>query len=736
MVRTKLERVFREQPATPENAHLLDQLVRALTQDETEKNLHTLSDQLAKAPFAGDILTVLAGGREPDRHHLAMLLAGRMPRPLTRGQLRKLRSLLLNERQVPREAQLDLAEAMLASVRPGGKTAQMIMRSMIAGLRKSEGLKRLREMEKRLGPNPHLSQLCTRLEKLIKCRCPRCKVRLSWVEMTAHLWNEHRLVVDGRRMRKPWRLIGKWITTYLKEGKVDLLAQSQELARRWHPRKGPLRLQRMLLGRGMEAAKFQRDLLPERDRGRASVCPHCFQLLPPRNETIPRPLNLSHGRLTTLGYRVEVFRRGFLSRLEIETPAGILFKGKEPDRGFTPQAIVFLSTAPFVLLALGLAVFLGQQRSSPIVPVGFLLLLASLVGVVVRWHVGKWETLSDRAVNYAWRLLVPRLHAEGFSANDSEFIAGLALLSAEGYGSVALRQKPLEELIARTRLAVADRQAPSPHLSALWRLLVEDRTGIGDDPVQLWVEQIAPCFTGKLPLACADQLLAGPEKRAFSLGNRARLRVLLCERAFEAGLETSDLLEAGRRAPALGYVLRTDNAEGLARLRLLWSLRPRKPWEEAGPAQTVFELAADPDEGRAILEECPDLLLVSLHSPDTILCDRGVIFEQNVFTQPLALVEVTARGPWKRGGYDLALDDKRFRFDRDPSNLVARLERWFRFYFNDFAIRLKEVFSWDASGSAIPIGHEVATCRKCGRTFVARPGELGIPFEETLLGVK
>ena len=128
-------------------------------------------------------------------------------------------------------------------------------------------------------------------------------------------------------------------------------------------------------------------------------------------------------------------------------------------------------------------------------------------------------------------------------------------------------------------------QGPAGHLAALRRLMVEDAAAYGADPVPLVVDQIARCFDGRLPLTYAERLLAGWSSEWWTRGNLVRLRVLLCDRAFEAGFEVRNLLDAGRTAPALGDVLRITDPAGLAGLRLLWSERPTRPWDHCGPAQ-------------------------------------------------------------------------------------------------------------------------------------------------------
>ena len=83
-------------------------------------------------------------------------------------------------------------------------------------------------------------------------------------------------------------------------------------------------------------------------------------------------------------------------------------------------------------------------------------------------------------------------------------------------------------------------------------------------------------------------------QRHLDARRAARLRILLCDRAFEAGFEVTNLLELRRTVSALAEVLGTDDTAGLSALRLLWSQRPTRPWDQCGEARTVFDLAGDP----------------------------------------------------------------------------------------------------------------------------------------------
>ena len=198
--------------------------------------------------------------------------------------------------------------------------------------------------------------------------------------------------------------------------------------------------------------------------------------------------------------------------------------------------------------------------------------------------------------------------------------------------------------------------APPSHPAALRRLLIEDAVAHGADPVPIVVDLLGRCFEGRLSLRFAEHLLAGwsinPSDRRdagstwWTPGDLVRLRVLLCDRAFEAGFEVRNLLDAANQSPALGDVLGIHNVPNLAALRLLWSLRSSRPWDRCGDPLTVFDLAADPKRAD-LLGRYDDLLLwqvepewlvaapgVTEPQPAHIFfCLRGVLLQGVLFTE-------------------------------------------------------------------------------------------------------
>ena len=284
-------------------------------------------------------------------------------------------------------------------------------------------------------------------------------------------------------------------------------------------------------------------------------------------------------------------------------------------------------------------------------------LLAALVmdaGVRQLWK--PRVPINDRLFDYTWRYLVPRLHAGGYRVEDSAFAAAIVQATPAGRSSVG-RAPLLQELVQHTETAVRDGQGPPEHLAVLRRLLIADAVAGGADPVPLLLAQLARCFEGNLTLAYAEQFLRDWDANWWTPGNRARLRVLLCDRAFEAGFEVADLLDSAKTAPSLAGVLEINKPQLLTGLRYLWSLRATRPWDKFGEAETIFEIAARA-EGAALLVEFPDLLLVQQVAawrvageggrgnvtPARILLRlSGVMLQEVLYTSPPNVVEMSER---------------------------------------------------------------------------------------------
>jgi hypothetical protein len=693
-----------------------------------------LAGAIAARPSARAVALFLAADGGAAGRRLALALGARLPAPLERRVVRALRP-LLGDRHLPAEAQIAAAAALLRTTGDDGPRAKRLLRALVAGRSKVKAVDRLRRLEARVGPAPAVQALRRHLEDRIRMRCPRCHVQMRRPAMIEHLWAEHGLLLQGERVREPWPLIEEWLDAAGPGGDAEVVKRCRALAEQIDPREGTRRLQRLLLARGVEDAEARRALLAEAAEQRASLCPRCYALVPVPRDEPPRPMSVSRGRLSVNGYRVEVSEAGFVPHVEFETPAGLRRRERLPGRRLTRRAAVLLLAGPPVLLALALA--LVNLGIGPLPPVAGLLLLALLLALGVRlfWRPG--PPPDGLAVDHAWGRLAPRLHAEGFSLEDSAFLASLALASLSR-GRPEARREALGRLLRLTERVVGAGFGGAHALAALRRLAVADAARAGKDRVLLTVAEVDSCFHGKLPLAYAEGLLEGRREDGWSRGERARLRVLLCDSAFDAGFEVADLLEAGAAAPALEAVLGGD-PDGLARLRLLWSLRATRPWDRHGEADTAFDLAGDA-AWQDLLGRYPDLLLRHPLPPrfaeapggpaHLLLCGRGVVFHGTVLTRPPRVVEVTERRSG-RGGYELVVDDHRFPFDSNPDAAAARLERWCRYHFEEFVPLVADVHRWPSpDATAILRAWGAVRCPDCRRSLLPRPGEVGVSLEQ------
>ncbi len=628
----------------------------------------------------------------------------------------------------------------MRSAGPDDPAVAKSLRRLVGGLGKADAVERLRRFERRHGKAPALDALSAKLEERVRMNCPRCHARLRRPAMVRHLWDEHRLVLDGRRVREPWSIVEGWVGEYCHKHDADLLERCRVRGQQLDPADGLYRVHRLLLRAGAADPEARRDLIGlARDR-HASLCPWCYVLAPMPREAPPAEINLRPGRLSAGEYVVETSSQGIWMTLKVQTPGRPTFHGREGRWAWTRRGATLFLVGPFVAAALAAAVAWDGGAWGSVATVAALTAAALLTLGVVRRIWGADGAPPERMLRLAWTLLAPRLHENGFVAEDSAFLAGLARATPAG----AFRQERaplLATLLKRTEDALADGLAPPGCLAALRRLMVEDAAAAGADPMPLVVDQVARCFEGRLPLAYAQHLLAQWTADWWTPGNLVRLRVLLCDRAFEAGFEVRNLLDAGRTAPALGDLLGVGDPAGLAALRLLWSERPSRPWDHCGPSRTVFELAADPARAD-LLGRRPDLLLWQREPSWVVAADDGegpmreaeIVFGVGgVWLQDVRFTEAPAvAAPTRKAfGFELALGKRRFRGPGEVDALARRMERWFRFAFHNFLPRTVNVHTWQSpERSAILRAWGAAPCPECGRFFLARLGAVGVALDE------
>ncbi|MBM4067655.1 MAG: hypothetical protein FJ271_01735 [Planctomycetes bacterium] len=722
--------------------HWLGQKLRDVPRDARSGMIAGLGEVLAGSGDGGRLIPALLRphklpGIQALQRWLALEIAARL-RPPIDVLLMEAVLPLLSDKYVPREARLSATAALIRAVGKNGPEARRVLQAAVAGAGKLRAIEKLRQLEQLVGQAAEIDRLSAELEDQVRMDCPRCGVQLRRAQMVDHLWDCHRLMLDGRRVREPWRLMEDWLEDYRLEKDLSVLERCQSLAHKLDPGTGGRRLQRLMLRHGIEDRQALSSLLERAREKHASLCPHCYGRVP----CVPPPpepeLTQSDDALEGFGYRLEVSDAGLFPRLRIESDDEVLYDGREPGRVLTRNGALALFIGPIVLAGFLVAELLSGGR----LPIAAALVLATGLGLLLSGLIYlAWpapDMAADRLVNWAWLRLASELFPDRPGPAEADYLAGLARISHD-HGDRMQRAAPLEHCREIVDRMARDNAAYVPHLAALWRLSAEDEIYRGDDPCRAIAEQVGRCFAGRMPLTYAGLLLQDLASRAaensptWTRGQLNRLKIMLCDRAFAAGVQLPTLVDLGLVVPALKKLLATDDLEGLAQLHYLWLMQANGPWERIGRAVSAFELAATPKVGGRALDAYPDLLLAVEGAPLT-LCQRGVWFQDVLFTVMPATIEVLSRRNQQRGGYELVIGTERFWFEDSPENYARLLEKWFRYFFKDFVVQAGADTGYrSAEGIRNLLARNGVSCPECKTVILPRPGEIGITADEKIV---
>src|SRR5262249_31909475 len=177
-----------------------------------------------------------------------------------------------------------------------------------------------------------------------------------------------------------------------------------------------------------------------------------------------------------------------------------------------------------------------------------------------------------------------------------------------------------------------------------------------------------------------------------------------------------------------------------AALRLLWSLRPTRPWDRLGDVKTAYELAADAALAEPLSEQ-GDLLLY--------LRDESCLVGEEEKTPTAATVRLTTLGVWLQGvlfripprevgvrlrgsGSTLTMGYDRFHGPEDLEPLSRDMERWFRYGFHEFLPGVDRALTWQSPDrAAILRAWGAVPCPECGRHLMPRAADVGMALEES-----
>jgi uncharacterized C2H2 Zn-finger protein len=556
--------------------------------------------------------------------------------------------------------------------------------------------------------------------------CPRCGARLGKEDLVRHLWEKHRLLFEQGRVREPWDVIAQWVSEYARTGRAVFLDRSCDLAQALDPSSGLTRVHRLLLLGGTDEDEARALLRAEAEEQNATLCPHCYALVPQPARAIPAPVVIASGRVDGGGFRVDLSNRYMYTRLEVYTPDATLFAGPDPDRALTRRGATLIFLVPLLVVAVVVSVMPPLLGLAPAVPVFALVLAAIAVYLGTR---GVWSDAgepADRATDHAWTLLIPRMLQYELRREDAAFLAGLAHASIHR-GDAETREESLARAIdtmRRERVAI-------PYVTPLSILRITDAIQAGGDDLPPIAAEVGECFDGKLPLDHGARLLKELRGDPVDRTRRARLRVLVLARAYAAGLEADDLRILGQVSPMLGSSFASEDRDGLARLKLLWLYRPRRLWQRVGSATTVFDLARYPKLAENYLQLRPDLLLFQAsggndEAAPILICEEGVVYRNVVITDPRTPIRVRSRSLVRGGGHELTIDDSVFKFRDDPTLLARRLKGWAEFLFDEFLPRARQLVRRRSQIGDHLLSQKAMSCPECRQVFLGLTGEIGL----------
>jgi len=716
-------------------AEVFAEQLRLIAQARSRNQRGKALDQLAQSVrLSSSALPFLNRLASRDRHgqRLALEIASRLEAPLGEPLCRLLIPLTADA-HFPLPLRLVVGSLILRSSPPEAAIAGDLLSATIQGMKPYRAAERLRLLQQRLPNHPRIERLIHDLEQESAIPCPRCGLRLQRPELVVHLWQAHHLLMAGKLARDPWKMIEDWLREYARTGLKDMLERSCELGRQLDPEGGLTEVHRLLLAVGLTDEEASNHLKRLAKGRRASLCPHCYALVPRERDELPSPLKLGSGQLVSHGYKVKVTDRYLFSSLQVGTPTDVLYDGIDPTQGMTRRGSVILQVGPLVFAAFVLALFLPLSMLPPLTPVALILLAAFLIFLRIRSRRRASGDPTDRVIDQAWRLLVPEFHRPVFSRDQAAFLGRLALTSI-GRGTPAAREEVLERMAHASQPEIAQGQLSTGDLAALHCLEMDDAIRLGRDPVAILVKELGACLAGETPLACGEQLLEAWPVESRDQGQRARLRVLLCAQAFELAFEPGDLHELGRLSEQFGLAFSSEDKAGLSRLRWLWQARPTRPWQALGATTTVFDLARYPALGGQYLEDHPDLLLfqpmsIGKRGDPILICERGIVYRNLILYDPAIAISFRPRSIIS-GGFEVIAGKQKLVLADDPAPLVRRLQGWLRILFQGILPAARPfVGTRGEDRLRLFVRQKTNQCPECGHAFLAQSGEVGIPTD-------
>ena len=587
-------------------------------------------------------------------------------------------------------------------------------------------LARLRRLAALIPPPAALSRALAELDTGATAPCPRCGARLDPDELVKHLWERHRLLLESGRVREPWDVIGQWVADFARTNNPTSSTGRSSWPRPSTRPTGLSRVHRLLLIGGSDDEEAHDLLRAEAAEKNASLCPNCYALVPLPTRATPTPVLVASGRVDGGGFRVELTDRYVFHMLRADTPEVAVFAGPEPGHALTRRGAVLLFLVPLVAgrgrVRRPAAACSACGPVAPVTGVLFAGLMAYIGGAGRRGA----NPATDRAVDHAWTLLVPRmLQVEGRRA-DAAFLAGLAVAS-RGRGDPEAREEQLRQAIGKLR------QTPVgiPYVTPLSVLKIADLGDEADDLPVIAERDRRELRRGTAARPCRDAGEgaarrpggpdpAGPLARADvgpGVRGRAGGRGPADDRAGVPG-PRGGLRQRGPRRPGpAAAAVALPPAPALAADRLGdGRLRPG-PLPEAGGE--LSQAAARP-------VAVPGLRRGRTGRPRSWCARRGSSTGTRSSPGPNPAIRVRARSLVRGGGYELTIDEQVYKFREDPTLSARRLKGWALFLFKEFLPRARLLTRRQSPQGDRLLRQKVTSCPECRKAFLGLAGEIGL----------
>ncbi len=656
---------------------------------------------------------------------IALELCPRLSAPLS-ARVLALVLPFLDNKELSRRSRENAVLALMRLLGKDGPRTEGVVRAYIAQSNRTRGIEKLQNIEHRFGHSAVLDAVVRELEDEVRMSCPRCPTELRKKDMVGHLWEKHRLVLDGQRVREPWRVIEDWVVDYGLEKDPQVLKQCRELAIKDDPQTGLARLQRLLYRRGLRDRDLLNELKSLVKSRKATLCPHCCAPVKVTDPPTVEPLSLDRKRLEGYGYHLEVSEKGLFPSLHIETPEAIVFHDREPGRFLTRMGgILFLIGPLMALTFVALYGLLRHTNYSPLLPAGIALGVGLFGALFVFLLWPSPGPAKERLIKAAWKQLVPDMLQDDMGPRAWGFLQGLTEIS-ERIAHHHLSQDVLIDCCEEASEAGRTDPLAVTCLAAMSRHCLADMRDGGEDAFDFVLTLASECFKGKLPLSFLSDLLAnfhGKERSAWTKSDLNRLPIMIAERAFTAELDLDDWFNLGRAFPILGAVLNLDSRWHWLQFHALWKHQQRKPWEAAGYALTMLELAQIPKQHEDLLAFYPDVLLY-IAKANLVIGTKGVWIEGVCISSYQANAEIA----WLRTstGFEISIGAVRIRTPENPRDALDEIKRWLRWYFQDFVPSIPTAPRPMTESRHRMWQLDKTACPECSRALVPCPGDLGI----------